>query len=154
MASPTSSTSSTGAHLVLAGLLLQIIVFGFFVVVSLVFHHRMKVRPTVKSHHTGSISWEAVMYVLYVVSGLILVRSVVRIAEFVEGFNGYIILHETSLYVFDALPMIAVVLIFSIWYRANLLDNAPTAKMNDGSVNTNVGDGDAETCHGVALIVS
>lgn len=51
-------------------------------------------------------------------------RSIVRVAEFVEGFHGTIILHEVYLFVFDAIPMAAVMVIFNIWYPSDFLNLA------------------------------
>lgn len=48
------------------------------------------------------------------VSLLIMIRSVVRIIEFREGFYGFIISHEYFVYVFDALLMLLVVLLYYI----------------------------------------
>lgn len=47
-------------------------------------------------------------------SGLIIVRSIVRLVEFIQGFDGYIISHEVFIYVFDALPMFLVTVAFCI----------------------------------------
>jgi RTA1 like protein len=41
MASSQASQAKTGSDIVLAGLLIQIVIFGFFVVVALVFHRRL-----------------------------------------------------------------------------------------------------------------
>jgi hypothetical protein len=48
---------------------------------------------------------------LYAVSGLIIVRSIFRLAEFTEGANGQIYKTEALLYVFDASIMLSVVVI-------------------------------------------
>lgn len=41
---------------------------------------------------------------------LILIRSIVRVVEYLQGYDGYIMTHEVYLYIFDALVMfIAVV---------------------------------------------
>ena len=46
---------------------------------------------------------------LYVVSFLILVRSIVRVVEYIQGYSGYIMSHEAFLYVFDAAVMFVAV---------------------------------------------
>jgi len=51
------------------------------------------------------------------------------VAEFVEGFHGFIILHEVFLYVFDAVPMAAVMVIFNVWYPS---DFSVTGKAKKG----------------------
>lgn len=45
------------------------------------------------------------MVSLYLVSILIFVRSIVRVVEYVQGNDGYIMSHEAFLYVFDATVM-------------------------------------------------
>lgn len=42
---------------------------------------------------------------LYIVSVLIFIRSIVRVAEYCQGHNGSIMSNEAFLYVFDALVM-------------------------------------------------
>lgn len=125
MASSQSGTSTTGSHVVLAGLLVQIIIFAFFVVVAVVFHRRLRAGPTTSSQD-ASLAWAKSVKILYTISGLILARNIVRVAEFVEGFNGYIILHEVFLYIFDAVPMAAVMYIFNVWHPTSLLKQGRT----------------------------
>jgi len=45
------------------------------------------------------------MHSLYIVSMLIFVRSIVRVVEYLQGFEGYILSHEVFLYLFDGVPM-------------------------------------------------
>jgi hypothetical protein len=130
MASTNPSTSETGSHIILAGLILQIVIFGFFIVVALVFHLRVRAMPTSQSQNP-TIPWQKYLYILYITCGLILLRSFVRVAEFVEGFEGNIIEHEVYLYVFDAVPMLAVMVVFSIWYPSNFSALARRKAMED-----------------------
>ena len=130
MASSTASTASTGSQIVLAGLLVQIIIFGFFVAMAAIFHRRLSVQPTSKSNDPV-MPWRKYMLVLYFTSGLILVRNIVRVAEFVEGFNGYIILHEVFLYVFDGVLMAIVSYAFNVWYPSQFAEKARKAAKGD-----------------------
>lgn len=50
------------------------------------------------------------MRALYAVSVLIFVRSIVRVAEYVQGNDGYIITHEAFLYIFDALVIFLAIM--------------------------------------------
>lgn len=110
--------SGTAAELaqwiVVAGLLIQIAMFGFFIVTTVVFHHRASAAPL-----SATFAFHAarpVLYMLYAVSGLIMGRSVFRVIEFVMGNDGYPLEHEWTLYVFDSIPMVAVMGIYYIWY--------------------------------------
>lgn len=54
------------------------------------------------------------MFSLYAVSLLIFVRSIVRVVEFIQGFDGYIYSHEWCLYVFDASMMFVAMVILNV----------------------------------------
>jgi hypothetical protein len=60
------------------------------------------------------------MAMLYAVSAFIMVRSVFRVIEYVMGTDGYLLRHEWSLYVFDALLMLVTVGVFAWWYPGQL----------------------------------
>jgi hypothetical protein len=136
MASQHASTAKLGSHIVLGGLLIQIIIFGFFIVVCLAFHLRLRAKPTPQSEDP-SLPWKKFLYILYITSAFIMIRSIVRVAEFVEGFEGEIIRHEVFLYVFDAVPMAAVMVIFNVWYPSNFSKQARKAVMDRESASSN-----------------
>lgn len=69
-------------NIILGGLILQIVMFGFFVVVGVIFHRRLRQMPTTESLESG---WERYMAILYTVSGLITVRNVMRAIEYAWG---------------------------------------------------------------------
>lgn len=136
MSSSQASTAKRGSHIVLAGLVVQILLFGFFVVVAIVFHRRLRARPTNQSQDP-SLPWEKFLYVLYVTSAFIMFRSIVRVAEFVEGFHGTIILHEVYLFVLDAVPMLLLMVIFNIAYPSMFSKQAKKDMVDTESVNLN-----------------
>ncbi|KAM0334443.1 hypothetical protein ACHAQA_001470, partial [Verticillium albo-atrum] len=102
-----------GERIVIFGLLIQVILFGLFVVVATVFHRRLLLVRTPASVDLN-LPWEQSLYMLYIVSGLIMVRSVFRVVEFIGGQTGYLLSHEWTLYIFDTLLMFAVTVIF-LW---------------------------------------
>lgn len=73
-----------------------------------------------------------------------MVRSIVRVAEFVEGFEGTIILHEVYLYVFDAVPMAATMIVFNIWYPSQFSKRARKATVDAVCVDSNTEQSDVE----------
>ena len=109
------SMRKTGSNIVVAGLFIQIIFFGAFVAVASVFHYRIRSAPTSKML-SETLPYSKHLLTLYVMSGLIFVRSIVRAVEFLQGFEGYIISHEVFLYVFDAVPMVVVMLVLN-WFH-------------------------------------
>ncbi|TEA12375.1 Protein RTA1 [Colletotrichum sidae] len=102
-----------GEKIIIAGLLVQIFVFGFFVITSVLFHVRLLKSPT-DTAITGGIPWRRYLSVLYVTSIIILVRSIFRVVEYLQGNSGYLISHELFLYLFDALLMALVMAVFSV----------------------------------------
>ena len=99
------STLNTGKYTILAGLGLQMILFGVFVAVAYIFHSRIPARPTEASRRPF-IYWELQLFVLYGVSALIMVRNLFRVVETVGGRDGYLLSHEWPLYVFDSSFMV------------------------------------------------
>ena len=131
-ASKNQNLSHTGEIVVIAALFLQVIVFGLFVVVAAVFHKRLLNRPTAQSQ--GSLPWKRHMGGLYDASGLILLRNVVRIVEYIQGYDGYIENHEWFLYLFDAVPMFAVMVIMAVIYAPVLLKYSGMEELQETSM--------------------
>lgn len=123
----------TGEKIIVVGLFLQLVFFGLFIVVAGVFHYRLVRAITNKSGPSSSHSeqglasygrvdsgtnvhdlpWKRHMYALYLASGLIMIRSVFRVIEYLQGNNGYLLRHEVFLYIFDALLMFIVMALFN-----------------------------------------
>ena len=111
---------TTAKNIILGGLVVQILGFGLFATTALIWHIRMIRRPTAASEADGVRRWRKVMYMLYTVSVLIMIRSVFRVVEYVLGTSGYLMAHEWPLYIFDALLMLLTVATFAIWYPGRL----------------------------------
>lgn len=130
MASGSVSTRNTGSNVVIGGLVVQLLFFGFFVIVAAVFQFRIQKRPTSKSQselemtrHLGwrQRNWTTVLLALYIVSALILIRSIFRLVEYKYGFDGYIMTHECFGYVFDALLMFVAMVVMNVYHPAVIL---------------------------------
>ncbi|KAK0448337.1 RTA1 like protein-domain-containing protein [Desarmillaria tabescens] len=111
------SDVNLGQTVIIVGLVIQILWFGGFILVSVVFHYRMRVVPIVIEKR----SWRTLMYVLYVASAMIMVRSVFRVIEFVQGNDGSIMRNEVWLYIFDAVLMATVIVLFCIFHPSEYL---------------------------------
>ncbi|GME34133.1 putative RTM1-like protein [Neofusicoccum parvum] len=101
-----------GEHMIIGGLVVQVLFFSVFVVVGTVFHYQMRMVPAVKVTQEV-LPWQAHMHILYAASVLILVRSLFRLAEYAQGNDGYLVLHEVFLYIFDAALMLATMVVFA-----------------------------------------
>ncbi|KAF4943116.1 hypothetical protein FSARC_15040 [Fusarium sarcochroum] len=111
-----------GENIIVGGLLIQIIFFGFFIVVTVVFHARIHSRPTARSL-TLTTPWEKLLYVLYATSLFILVRSVFRVAEYVLGKEGALQADEYWIYIFDATLMALVAVLFNAFHPSRVINN-------------------------------
>ncbi|KAI0378518.1 RTA1 like protein [Hypomontagnella monticulosa] len=104
-----------GENIIVGGLGIQILFFGFFMVVTFVFHRRILKKPT-RNSMVLETPWKMLLVVLYLSSTLIMIRSVYRIAEYVLGSDGVLLSQEVYLYVLDALPMLIVAVAYN-WFH-------------------------------------
>ena len=100
----TLSKQTTGKNVILVGLAIQMITFGFFVLASIRFsfflHSTLQGVPL-----PAERNWRLFLRVINIASVIILVRTIARFVEFVIGVNGYLSDHEWYFYVFDATLM-------------------------------------------------
>ncbi|KAJ5416769.1 uncharacterized protein N7487_000319 [Penicillium crustosum] len=115
----TGNNVKMASNIVVAGLVIQVVMFGLFIVTSVVFEVRMRRSPTTEAFDER-INWMTQVRTLYAVSALILIRSIFRVVEYAAGDDGYPLTHEWMLYVFDSVLMIISMLIWAIWYPGNM----------------------------------
>lgn len=113
----TGKNAKLGEGIVIAGLMIQIILFSLFAVTAVIFQRRISRNPTPESQ-TSSLPWKKSMRMLYIVSALIMVRSVFRVIEYAMGNEGYLLKNEWTLYIFDSLLMFLVMVVYYLWYPA------------------------------------
>ncbi|KAF5723989.1 RTM1 [Fusarium mundagurra] len=126
MAAGSLEALHNGERIVIIGLIVQIVFFSLFAVTAAVFHMRLVGSMSAKAAVSG-IPWQRYLYTLYIASGLILVRSVFRLIEYVQGNAGYLISHEAYLYIFDSVLMFLAMALFA-WEHPSQLN----AKLNGG----------------------
>ncbi|EKG17834.1 RTA-like protein [Macrophomina phaseolina MS6] len=119
MASGSESGMHTGETVVVVGLFIQLAFFGFFMFVGSLFYKRIIRQPTSKSID-DSMPWRKHFWVLMTVSMLIFVRSVFRVIEYLMGNNGYLLRHEVFLYIFDAVLMLGVMVLFNVVHPSEI----------------------------------
>lgn len=120
----------SGEHLILGGLFIQVVFFAFFVVAAGVFHRRIALVPTSTSQTTDR-PWKKHLYVLYVASGLILVRSIFRIAEYIGGSDGVLLSSEWYIYVFDATLMFLCMVVFVVAHPSEIISGRKKSNAMD-----------------------
>ncbi|KAM0354935.1 hypothetical protein ACHAPU_000774 [Fusarium lateritium] len=117
-ASGTLEALDGGAKVIIGGLFVQLLFFGVFVIVAVSFHRALVLKPTPLSR--ADMPWRKHMYVLYAASLLIMVRSLFRAIEYLQGFDGYLLHHELYLYIFDAVLMLLVMILFNWFHPAEI----------------------------------
>lgn len=100
-----------GQNMILGGLGIQLLMFGLFWLTAVLFHLKIRKNPTTESYSIDA-RWEQYLAMLYMVSALIMIRSIFRVAEYVMGNDGYLLANEWTLYVFDAALMFIVTVLF------------------------------------------
>ncbi|KAK3361792.1 RTA1 like protein-domain-containing protein [Lasiosphaeria ovina] len=146
------SQAKTGQNIIIGGLALQVLIFGLFCAAAFVFHLRMRRDPVVMATERapditargGVVHWRQTLRVLYVVSGLVMGRSVFRVIEFSMGQDGYLLSTEWPLYVFDALPMLTVMAVFWWWFPSAIAKPASWGEVTSLSDLNTISRGGAE----------
>lgn len=117
--------------MIMAGLGVQLLFFSLFVAAAGTFHVRLRRRsaPVTATSASGRpVPWQSVLFVLYAVSALILVRSVFRLVEYGQstgGSGGALQEAEGWLYGFDAALMLAAVTIVAAVYPGRVMGPSP-----------------------------
>ncbi|KAL8991708.1 MAG: hypothetical protein Q9169_007724 [Polycauliona sp. 2 TL-2023] len=138
-----ADSKTTGKWIIVGGLLIQLVFFGNFIVVAGRFHNNLHKSPTPISE-SGSIPWRRTLGFLYATSGLIMIRSVFRVVEYVQGDHGYLLRRELWLYIFDAALMAGVMLLFNAVHPNRVGASSSKSKLTDsealgmGEVNVNL----------------
>ncbi|KAL4772873.1 RTA1 like protein-domain-containing protein [Aspergillus nidulans var. acristatus] len=135
----TQDRAEMGENMILGGLFVQILFFSIFIVVSIIFHRRMLSTPL---HRMGiDVPWNKYLKILYLVSFLILIRSLYRVAEYIQGKEGVLQSNEVFIYVLDASLMLVCCVILNVWHPSNVVsgNQAPYKRAEDLEMLTNSG---------------
>jgi hypothetical protein len=100
--------ANIGNGVIIASLILQLLWFAFFIVVAGMFHRSMLMAPTAAAQRP-EIRWRNYLFTLYFVGLFVMIRSLFRAIEFIQGSTGYLQTTEVFFYIFDALLMYFVV---------------------------------------------
>ncbi len=109
----TKDDQKMGENVILGGLGIQLIFFGFFVITTITFHRRITKKPTARSSSITS-PWRQHIFALYASSLLIMVRSVFRMIEFGMGNDSVLMQSEAYLLGLDGALILIVAAVF-LW---------------------------------------
>jgi hypothetical protein len=108
-----------GEKVVVGGLLVQLLFFGCFIAVAGLFHWRMTRQPTTEATRP-EVRWKHYLVTLYVTGTLILIRSLFRLVEFIQGNDGSLMRSEVYIFIFDGLLMLGVLLWMNWFHPAEI----------------------------------
>lgn len=97
-----SSGVKLGQHIVIGGLIIQLVALAWFIFETTILHIRLNNGSTVITLKDPSISWRPTLWTLRCVSVLIFIRSLYRLIEFTSGSDSTFAKHEVFMYIFDA----------------------------------------------------
>lgn len=117
-ASGTESAQRLSKVVVLIGLCIQLLALGIFVFTCGRLHVRLRRNPAESRAMLmdPGVRWLGYFVVMEVAGAMLMVRSVVRGAEYLGGTNGVVASHEWFVYVFDGVPMGVVMAGFLVLY--------------------------------------
>jgi hypothetical protein len=113
-----ASAKQTGEYIIIGGLVLQVLMFGLFLVTSA--HFNITFRRRGRTDEWAHVPWQGVLNMLYVTSSFIMVRNIFRVVEFGLGNDGYLLSTEWPLYVFDGVLMFATMAWFLWQYPSEI----------------------------------
>jgi len=143
------STQRLGLHVYMGGVGLQLVFILIFIALAARFQflvHRQEsgddvnVRVSVSlffgsfSSSTRGQQAQHLLHIVYAVLGLIIFRNIYRLVEYACGVYSNITMHEWYSYVFDAVPMLAALVLFNIWHPGRILQGARSDFSEDNKV--------------------
>ncbi|KAF3903374.1 hypothetical protein ABW20_dc0103949 [Dactylellina cionopaga] len=127
--SKSTKLKNIGTYIVIVGLFAQLVAFGIFVAAAVVFHSRMRKDVKKKTSEpnplANTVPWRQGLMMLYACSVFIIVRSIFRAIEYIQGVDGYLLTTAWPMYVFDASLMFFVQLVFFTWYPDKVQPREP-----------------------------
>jgi hypothetical protein len=125
------SVQRAGRVIVLLGLLFQCITFCFFILMVWTIHRRNSQAPTAFTRNPYLPHWKKYIYALYVLSACILIRNIVRIAEYVGSDRGPMQETEAYIYVFDASLVLLCMVVLAVIHPGRLTKAATALRATD-----------------------
>lgn len=110
--------AKTGQTIVLVGLVLQAVSYGFFCLLLVKSHLSIKSSGPYQKHRPCI----RLIQVLYFSSVFIIIRCVYRIVEYAQGDGGYLLTHEAFLYALDTLPLILAIATYIPFWPAKYIE--------------------------------
>ncbi|KAL6916404.1 hypothetical protein FSST1_007899 [Fusarium sambucinum] len=109
-----------GRIILISGLVVQLVALSIFITTSAYLYIRIR-NETGPFLDSSFVRWRRYFRTIEAVTGIMIVRSVVRAVEYLQGQDGFVISHEIFIYLFDALLMFLVMLFFLVVHPGRLV---------------------------------
>ncbi|KAF5593747.1 7-aminocholesterol resistance [Fusarium pseudoanthophilum] len=116
-----------GRTILIAGLIVQLCALSIFILTSLYLYIRIR-QETGPFLDSSLVRWRRYFRTIEAVTVIMIIRSIVRAVEYLQGQGGFVISHEVFIYLFDALLMFLVMLLFLIVHPGRLVKNGTGMK--------------------------
>ncbi|KAH6976659.1 RTA1 like protein-domain-containing protein [Ilyonectria destructans] len=124
-----AENADLGKKILLVGLFAQLLFFGFFLVIAIIFDRRMvKSAKLYSVPRHGKHGWRKLLMLLLVAAVIIIARCVYRMIEVGGGHDGYLMTHEWVMYVFDGAPMLVVQALFHFVHAGDVFGSGGAVK--------------------------
>ncbi|KAF5532351.1 7-aminocholesterol resistance [Fusarium phyllophilum] len=116
-----------GRTILIAGLIVQLCALSIFILTSLYLYIRIR-QETGPFLDSSLVRWRRYFRTIEAVTVIMIIRSIVRAVEYLQGQGGFVISQEVFIYLFDALLMFLVMLLFLIVHPGRLIKNGTGMK--------------------------
>ena len=129
-----------GKKVVLTGLFCQLLFFGFFLIIAVIFDRRMassSIRFSIPKY--GKQTWRS-LFLLFVAAVIIIGRCFYRIGSFSGGSKGTLMSHEVRMCFRDSAPMFIVQTMFLFVHAGNMFPKTgimKDARLDEGYIALN-----------------
>ncbi|KAG2126544.1 RTA1 like protein-domain-containing protein, partial [Suillus clintonianus] len=118
--SKNATTDKLGSNILIAGIAVQAFSFAFFIFL-VVLAWRSILRDGILPRQEP---WGPILRILMFSSIAFMIRCNYRVAELVQGKNGYFLIHEIYFYLFDSLPLLIGISTYIFYWPTKYLDNS------------------------------
>ena len=123
-ASGDETVIDTSRNVILAGLIAQLVALCFFIFMT--WHARRGISrdKLAALMEDPSLNWKNHFRALEAITALVILRSFVRLIEYAQGEDGFVLSHEVFIYLFDALLMFLAVTTYLVLHPNRLIRDA------------------------------
>ncbi|KAM0334017.1 hypothetical protein ACHAQA_001037 [Verticillium albo-atrum] len=117
-----------GRNLIIGGLIAQLVALTLFTFSNFHAHHRARRLAMANFETPIALNGSRYFKINYAATLAMLIRALVRGIEYLQGPDGFVMTHEVFLYVFDAAPMVFILVLYVFVHPGRLVRDAGKTK--------------------------